>query len=143
MNRISVTNFFVNTIVTALQTPEWELLLARIGPTAMLHLLTETSIFVPLPNDCYCQVAGDFLVHRKAPALTTNNANRPQALPKNSHEHISDGGMISCKRKADPEMDPMEHQPAKRRRLTLSRSTSSAFAGSFRAVNRTTVLRCE
>jgi hypothetical protein len=29
----------------------------------MLHLLTETSIFVALPNDCLCQLTGEPIVH--------------------------------------------------------------------------------
>ncbi|KAI0300909.1 hypothetical protein BC826DRAFT_890160, partial [Russula brevipes] len=53
-----VNNFFVNTIVTALQEPDWERLLGRIGESAMLHLLTQASIFVPLPNECLCQLTG-------------------------------------------------------------------------------------
>ncbi|KAF8273248.1 hypothetical protein EI94DRAFT_1444363, partial [Lactarius quietus] len=57
-----VNNFFVNTIVTALQGSDWERLLGRIGDGAMLHLLTEASIFVPLPNECLCQMAGTPLV---------------------------------------------------------------------------------
>src|SRR5258708_37910191 len=70
--RSGVNNFFVNTIVTALQGSEWERLLERcgsvffffskvfymfdivirIGETAMFHLLSEESIFFPLPNEC-------------------------------------------------------------------------------------------
>ena len=37
--------------------------LVRIGIDAMLHLLTETSIFVALPNECLCQVTGEPVVH--------------------------------------------------------------------------------
>lgn len=76
-----VTNFFVNTIVTALQAPEWEtllqrygillagllmLILSRIGVDAMIHLLTETSVFVTLPNGCLCQMTGH-PIHLRAP----------------------------------------------------------------------------
>lgn len=75
-------NHCVNTIVTALQAPEWETLLARfgaftmrnitsadnlfrIGDGAMLHLLKETSVFMPLPNECLCQMTGQPLVNVK------------------------------------------------------------------------------
>ncbi|KAF4571549.1 hypothetical protein EYR36_008889 [Pleurotus pulmonarius] len=62
-DRIGVVNFFVNTMVTALQTPEWQLLLERTGVDATLHLLTDTSIFAPLPNNCMCQLTGQPLMH--------------------------------------------------------------------------------
>lgn len=29
----------------------------------MIHLLTETSIYVSLPNECYCQLAGPPLIY--------------------------------------------------------------------------------
>ncbi|KAI0359809.1 hypothetical protein OH77DRAFT_1358930, partial [Trametes cingulata] len=62
-----LTNYFVNTIVTALQAPEWEILLDRIGENVMFLLLCETSIFVSLPNGCLCQMTGDPLVNLKPP----------------------------------------------------------------------------
>ncbi|KXN91623.1 hypothetical protein AN958_12475 [Leucoagaricus sp. SymC.cos] len=54
-----IVNISVNTIVTALLGPEWEALLRRIGVATMLHLLTETSIFISLPNGCLCQMTGE------------------------------------------------------------------------------------
>ncbi|KAF9000680.1 hypothetical protein BDQ17DRAFT_1245339 [Cyathus striatus] len=67
MIRSGITNTFINTIVTALHGPDWEMLLQRqvsfIGVDAMLHLLTETSIFMSLPHECLCQVTGDPLIH--------------------------------------------------------------------------------
>ncbi|KAF9267885.1 hypothetical protein L218DRAFT_855125, partial [Marasmius fiardii PR-910] len=54
----AVINEFANTLVTALYTPEWGILLQRIGRQAMTHLLTMTSIFVSLPNGCLCQMTG-------------------------------------------------------------------------------------
>ncbi|KAJ4494818.1 hypothetical protein C8J55DRAFT_387945, partial [Lentinula edodes] len=56
-------NLFVNTIVTALQRLEWNLLLQRIGVDAMIYLLTQTSMFVSLPNGCLCQMTGPLLLH--------------------------------------------------------------------------------
>ncbi|KAL1738673.1 hypothetical protein HDZ31DRAFT_8702, partial [Schizophyllum fasciatum] len=56
-------NTFVNTIITALEGEEWETLLSRIGADAMIHLLTDTSVFVPLPNGCLCQMSGVPLVN--------------------------------------------------------------------------------
>ncbi|OSX57792.1 hypothetical protein POSPLADRAFT_1118271, partial [Postia placenta MAD-698-R-SB12] len=58
-----LTNYFVNTIVTALESPEWETLFLKIGEDAMFHLFTETSVFVPLPNECLCQMIGEPIIH--------------------------------------------------------------------------------
>ncbi len=35
----------------------------------MLHLLTEASIFAPLPNECLCQMTGTPLVFLPSPAV--------------------------------------------------------------------------
>lgn len=35
----------------------------------MFHLLTETSVFIPLPNECLCQVTGNPIIHMKPPPL--------------------------------------------------------------------------
>ena len=42
-------------------------LVERIGEDAMFHLLTETSVFVPLPNECLFQITGDPIIHMKPP----------------------------------------------------------------------------
>lgn len=34
----------------------------------MFHLLTETSMFVALPNDCFCQVVGEPIINIRVPA---------------------------------------------------------------------------
>ncbi|EIW57607.1 uncharacterized protein TRAVEDRAFT_106738, partial [Trametes versicolor FP-101664 SS1] len=62
-----LTNYFVNTIITALQGPTWQTLLERIGEDAMFHLLVDTSIFVPLPNGCLCQMTGEAIVNLRPP----------------------------------------------------------------------------
>jgi telomerase reverse transcriptase len=85
MSRIGITNHFVNTIITALQAPEWETLLQRsviqclarrilslflfyrIGIDAMYHLLTDTTIFISLPNDNLCQLTGDPILYMALP----------------------------------------------------------------------------
>ncbi|THH09180.1 hypothetical protein EW146_g8757 [Bondarzewia mesenterica] len=69
MTRLGVSNYFVNTMVTALQGPEWERLLTRIGEDAMFYLLMETCMFIPLPNDCLCQITGEPIVFLRPPAL--------------------------------------------------------------------------
>ncbi|KAL4064397.1 hypothetical protein J3A83DRAFT_4101147 [Scleroderma citrinum] len=63
-----ITNRFVNTIITALQAPEWEILLQRIGADAMLHLLLKTSVFISLPNQCLCQLTGEALIYIPLPS---------------------------------------------------------------------------
>lgn len=87
MSRPSITNFFPNTNITALQALEWKILLTRyvicslanhdlilsflpsdfphtdqsthrIGEAAMYHLLLNTNIFIALPHNCFCQLVG-------------------------------------------------------------------------------------
>lgn len=80
-----VTNRFVNTIITALQAPEWETLLQRIGADAMLHLLLKTSIFVSLPNECLCQLTGEPLIYiplANGTNLMAKQTTRPHAKRK-------------------------------------------------------------
>ncbi|KAF5367406.1 hypothetical protein D9758_003636 [Tetrapyrgos nigripes] len=74
LTRRGIVNYFVNTIVTALQGPQWELLLQRIGTTAMIHLLTETNIFISLPNNSLCQMTGEPLNLKKAPTNSLVNS---------------------------------------------------------------------
>lgn len=91
MSRQAITNFFPNTNITALQAQEWKLLLTRyatrpfgsplslvlflkliltrIGETAMYHLLLNTSIFVALPNDSFCQLVGTPITELKPRTL--------------------------------------------------------------------------
>ncbi|KAF8983482.1 hypothetical protein BGZ46_010157 [Entomortierella lignicola] len=51
-------NYFVNTLEAFVRSSIWETLLRRIGDAAMLYLLTSTSMFIALPNNCYCQITG-------------------------------------------------------------------------------------
>lgn len=45
----------------------------RVGTEIMMHLLGETSIYVPVGNDCYSQLTGTALISLK-PLITTSNA---------------------------------------------------------------------
>ncbi|CAE6410670.1 unnamed protein product [Rhizoctonia solani] len=58
--RGAIANFFTNTMVTALQTPAWRLLLRMTGEQPMIHILSQTSIFLALPTgtDCFAQATG-------------------------------------------------------------------------------------
>lgn len=67
----------------------------------MLHLLTETSIFVPLPNECLCQLTGIPLVFLPSPAIDL--AHSALTAPVSSEER---------KRKAEPH--PEVPSPKKR-----------------------------
>ncbi|KAL6302422.1 hypothetical protein BKA93DRAFT_736902 [Sparassis latifolia] len=128
MSRIAITNYFVNTNVTALQAPELELLFERIGEDAMFHLLTETSVFVSLPNECLCQLIGDPIIHMKTPKLP----------PIVSGVVKDDMGVrayadIPCERV--PKRKPTELHPDSR---PLKRLKSLASLGSFSSTTPTT-----
>ncbi|KAJ3515494.1 hypothetical protein NLJ89_g1720 [Agrocybe chaxingu] len=118
--RIGITNYFLNTIVTVFQSPEWEMLLQRIGEDAMLHLLADTSIFLALPNGCLCQITGEPLIHMvpnrhdvgfapngtlQADGESTNALNRKRPWP------VGDDGQ--------------EHGREKRRKLNVDSGSSS------------------
>ncbi|CAO3564166.1 unnamed protein product [Mortierella alpina] len=79
-------NRFPNTLQAFVRSAPWERLLQRIGDEAMLYLLTNTSMFVALPNNCYCQITG--------PAISEQDiANWPIYRPKQSvGKHSVDGG---------------------------------------------------
>lgn len=116
MARIGITNTFLNTMITALQAPEWEELLQRIGIDAMLHLLTETSVFLSLPNGCLCQVTGVPIIF-----ITPNVQNDHTSI----FLHPCEGnGTTSKKKRSFPAVD-QEERPSKRPKLadyTTSRS---------------------
>ncbi|KAF8656263.1 hypothetical protein AX16_002699 [Volvariella volvacea WC 439] len=83
MSGIGITKQFENTIITALRAPEWETLLQRIGIDAMMHILTQTSTFVHLPNGCLCQVTGDQLLFRRPlKAAPDHEKELPSSIPR-------------------------------------------------------------
>ncbi|VDB94295.1 unnamed protein product [Peniophora sp. CBMAI 1063] len=86
-----------NTNVTALHNTHWEELLKRVGTDMMTHLLTNTSIFVPLGNDCFCQLSGQPIVHTRPPVVPIAPTPRapsttPPVIRKRTNETIVDPG---------------------------------------------------
>jgi hypothetical protein len=142
MGRAGITNYFVNTIITALQAPEWDTLLQRliyliinihlppdvevfsplsIGADAMLHLLTETHLFVSLPNDCLCQMTGEPMIHM-APVVLHSSEQLFAASPTR-------GNVQACKR---PFPFPDAHQDErqnKRRKIAATTPTPLQSTG--------------
>ncbi|KAL5526463.1 EST2 [Sanghuangporus sanghuang] len=118
--RQGVTNFFVNTLVTALQAPEWCLLLKRVGDSIILHLLTETSVYIALPNDCYCQIIGPPLLYSVPPESLPR---RESSKKDNSHE-VDTRWVLPRKRKRTDEDTGSFARAAKRRRKSLKPSRS-------------------
>lgn len=47
-----------NTTVRTLKGRDWQRLLLLVGDALMLHLLLHASLFVPLANGCFLQLAG-------------------------------------------------------------------------------------
>ena len=87
----------------------------------MFHLLTETCLFAPLPNDCLCQMTGEPIVYMKVPPF--KRALEPAAAAA-VHERIR------AKRKAQGQ--PEGSEARKRMRLAdgsaASLRTNSANA---------------
>ena len=129
-------------MVTALQAPEWCLLLKRlayssinyerlascsngltdnrVGDSILLHLLTDTSVYVPLPNDCYCQIIGPPLIYSTPPESLKVDRSK-----SDRNEGVAQGPNSARKRKRGDEDTEDSERPNKRRRkgLRLSRST--------------------
>lgn len=57
----------INTSHTVFSMPAWRTLLSRVGSGPLVHLLSRTSIFVPLENGCLLQIAGMPVVDLKTP----------------------------------------------------------------------------
>lgn len=104
LGRPAIENKFVNTLVTALRAPEWEALLNMVGEDVVIHLFTETSLFLPLPNGCLCQATGPPLVHVKL--------SDPRIRPLRTEAQKSDLGS----RKRNCESTDEDVPPAKRRK---------------------------
>ncbi|TCD64911.1 hypothetical protein EIP91_003447 [Steccherinum ochraceum] len=108
--RATLQNYFVNTIVTALDSPEWDSLFQSIGEDAMYHLLTETCLFMSLPNGCYCQMNGEFIVLRSPPPL------QPSAPSVDPQEPIVDN-MSDSHRQHKRRRPPQSNIPIVRARM--------------------------
>lgn len=123
-----LTNYFVNTIITALQGPTWQMLLERcrtnhglyctrangqhrIGEDAMFHLLFDTSIFVALPNGCLCQMTGDAIVNLRPP-------DGPRPLAGCDSLSAEESLSTTCGGKRIATGVHPEERPLKRRRLS-------------------------
>ena len=133
--RVGITNYFINTMITVFHAPEWETLLLRcvivdisislfqlwltfnfrIGEEAMLHLLTDTSIFISLPNGCSCQITGEPMLYLTPRAQTIA---RPSAS-------------ATKKRVLDTDSAGDEQPPKKRRRLDAHTTTNSKPSASM------------
>lgn len=93
--------------------------LVRVGVDIILHLLTQTSIFIPLPNECLCQMTGPPLIHVRLPVQFPG-----VAVPQKNAE----------KRKAT---SGLEERPQKRAKL--AKHDSLARKDSTRAGQTTTI----
>ena len=82
--------------------------MTSIGEDAMLHLLTETHIFVSLPNDCLCQMTGEPIIY---------------TVPMNNHPSEETRGVLSIRRGLQEkrpfpfQIEGAQARPAKRRKL--------------------------
>lgn len=93
----------------------------------MMHLLTEVSIFVPLPNDCLCQVTGEPLLHMKAPRfIKSMKASAPPEPQGSNAKQPQVEELLGTKRKLAYQ-DHTERQ-SKRLKLCEAASRTSSFA---------------
>ncbi|GAA6062681.1 hypothetical protein JCM10212_002504 [Sporobolomyces blumeae] len=67
-------NVFTNTVASDLTASrEWRTLLSRVGPDAVIKLLSapHLALFQPLPNNCYLQISGRLVSDLPLPSTTT------------------------------------------------------------------------
>jgi hypothetical protein len=131
--RTTVYNFFVNTMVDALRSSDWCVLLQRyesrlllektndltllssIGEDAMLGLLSSTSIFLQLPNGCLCQATGKPMC-TLPPRIVDRSINPSNIVP------MPVKFASNFKRKQSPVVIG-DVRPHKKRRLALPQET--------------------
>lgn len=66
-----------------------------IGADAMIHLLTDTSIFVSLPNGCLCQMSGVPVVNLRPSVPVASAAEGP--ADKHGEKRPAEGGAASAR----------------------------------------------
>lgn len=82
----------------------------RTGDAVIFHLLSETSIYVPLPNDCFCQVTGPHLIYLPPPKSL------PPAKEENEKRVVAQDTQSSksSERKRKAEETDLSARPSKR-----------------------------
>lgn len=90
-----------------------------VGDAILLHLLTETSVYVALPNDCYCQVMGTPIIYSAPPTslFDTRVSDKIANVTKPARSQ-------SRKRKAIHVDEGKSLRPEKRLKVTTSWSFS-------------------
>lgn len=79
-----------------LQGPAWGMLLATIGDSLMLYLLTHSSIFVQMANGCYLQVTGQPINKVQPPTLAPSACRSLFIKLENLHSVKFSGGGCHC-----------------------------------------------
>ncbi|KAF9962271.1 hypothetical protein BGZ72_008406 [Mortierella alpina] len=119
-------NRFPNTLQDFVRSSLWEILLQRSGDEAMLYLLTNTSMFVALPNNCYCQITG--------PAISEQDiANWPIYRPQQSirkHLVAIEGDALVAQDAEKMEID--NTRPKKKQKIARNDRTLSPQEISFK-----------
>ncbi|KAJ3237236.1 hypothetical protein HDU81_009858 [Chytriomyces hyalinus] len=113
-----IENSFPNTIVTFLKSFAWQRLLDRLGTSAMMHLLCETSVFSELPNGCFFQITGCPL----AELPITNSDYASDWLKSLQTKRAVES---SAKRKISPESHNEPHSRRKLRKIKEKSADSS------------------
>ena len=90
-----------------------------IGEDAMIHLLTETSTFLSLPNGCLCQITGEPLIH-VSPDARSIGPTQPLRL-----QH-RDETASTKKKRSWTEVQDAEQQDRFKRRKVVTDPKSSA-----------------
>jgi hypothetical protein len=77
----------------------------------MLHLLTETHLFVSLPNDCLCQITGEPVIHMTP--VASHGSGQASTVPL-------EGGNVRTKKRPLPLPDAHQDECQSKRLKTAS-----------------------
>lgn len=98
----------INTSHTVFSSPAWRILLSRVGSGPLVHLLSRTSVFVPLENGCLLQIAGTPVVDLKIPERGSSDKRKASATaspteddPYTSKKHRKGRNAQKRKRKSN------------------------------------------
>lgn len=74
-----ITNYSTNTNITSLRSsPEWQMLLNRVGPSPLVTLFANptNALYTSLPNDCYLQISGKPFCDLKRKLVSTDSGHQ-------------------------------------------------------------------
>lgn len=105
---------------------------SRLGVDIILHLLTGTSLFLKLPNECLCQITGEPLVNLQVPS----EVRLPAPLDIERDKHSCHGNALKRKGVGAHPDEPISKRARSIQTPTTTMQTRSAVPPERRRVQR-------